>query len=186
MLFGRALVRLAVALVFALSMVACAGAPQTTTAQGADISDSPTKTAREARAGRNDSPAASIFTEGDYKIGVDDVLQVSVWRNPELNVTVPVRPDGKVSLPLIGDVQAGGLTPVEVSRHIESRLRRYIRSPNVAVILTELHSHEFLSRVRVTGAVETPISIPYRQGMGTPFGDTHHWVWRRTLIFMKP
>nr|WP_225444370.1 XrtA/PEP-CTERM system exopolysaccharide export protein [Pseudomarimonas arenosa] len=100
-----------------------------------------------------------------YKIGVDDRLQVSVWRNPELSVTVPVRPDGRISVPLLGDVLAGGRAPQEVAQDIEQRLTAYIRDPKVAVILVDLRSHEFISRVRVTGAVRQPISIPYRQGM---------------------
>lgn len=104
-------------------------------------------------------------SEGEYKIGVDDRVQVSVWRNPELSVTVPVRPDGMISVPLIGDVQAGGLTATEVADLIKKKLSSYIREPSVAVILTELRSHEYLSRVRVTGAVRTPRSIPHRQGM---------------------
>lgn len=100
-----------------------------------------------------------------YRIGVDDMVQVSVWRNADLSVTVPVRPDGRISVPLIGDVQAGGLTPMEVANNVKQKLSVYVRDPSVAVILTELRSHEFLSRVRVVGAVRTPRSIPYRQGM---------------------
>ncbi len=102
---------------------------------------------------------------GEYRIGVDDRVQVTVWRNPELAVTAPVRPDGKISVPIIGDVQAGGQTPTELAETIRKRLSEYIREPNVAVILTELRSHEFLTRVRVTGAVRTPRSMPHRQGM---------------------
>jgi polysaccharide biosynthesis/export protein len=109
-------------------------------------------------------PAGSDLA-AEYRIGVDDLVQVSVWRNPELSVTVPVRPDGRISVPLVGDVQAGGRTPAEVARTLEERLGVYVRDPKVAVILTELRSHEFISRVRVTGAVRTPVSIPYRQGM---------------------
>lgn len=100
-----------------------------------------------------------------YHIGVDDTISITVWKNPELSVEVPVRPDGKVSMPLIGDIQAGGLTPEQVASSIEQKLRVYVREPRVAVIVTELVSHEFLSRVRVTGAVVTPTSMPYRQGM---------------------
>lgn len=101
----------------------------------------------------------------DYHIGVDDRVQVTVWRNPELSTAGPVRPDGKITVPLIGDVEAGGRTPSEVAESIKKQLSVYIRDPNVAVIITELRSHEFLSRVRVTGAVRTPRSFPYRQGM---------------------
>lgn len=107
------------------------------------------------------TPAA----EGDYKIGVDDRLQISVWRNPELSVTVPVRPDGMISIPLVGDVQAGGNTPTQVADLIRQKLSQFIREPSVAVILVELRSHEFLSRVRVTGAVRNPRSMPFRPGM---------------------
>ena len=103
--------------------------------------------------------------QGEYRIGVDDRVQVNVWRNPELSVTVPVRPDGKITAPLIGDVEAGGRTPAEVAETIKKLLATYVRDPNVAVIITELKSHEFLSRVRVTGAVRAPKSMPYRQGM---------------------
>lgn len=100
-----------------------------------------------------------------YRIGVDDRVQVSVWRNPELSVTVPVRPDGRISVPLLGDVMAGGRPPQEVAADIEARLATYVRDPKVAVILVDLRSHEFISRVRVTGAVRQPVSVPYRQGM---------------------
>ncbi len=112
-----------------------------------------------------DTNRFASYVEGDYRIGVDDRLQITVWRNPELSVTVPVRPDGKISAPLIGDVKAGGNTPTQVAALIKDKLSSFIREPNVTVILTELRSHEFLSRVRVTGAVRTPRSMPYRQGM---------------------
>ncbi|TQV88877.1 XrtA/PEP-CTERM system exopolysaccharide export protein [Aliikangiella coralliicola] len=100
-----------------------------------------------------------------YYIGVDDIVSVNVWKNPELSITVPVRPDGKISVPLVGEVTAGGKTPVEVADDITNKLAKYIRDPRVAVILNELRSHEFLSRVRVTGAVRSPMSLPFRQGM---------------------
>lgn len=100
-----------------------------------------------------------------YHIGVDDQLSISVWHNPDLSVSVPVRPDGRITVPLIGDVEAGGHTPEEVATEIKGKLGTYIRDPQVTVILTELRSHEYLSRVRVTGAVRTPVSIPFRQGM---------------------
>lgn len=110
-------------------------------------------------------PAQAHAPVADYHIGVDDIVQVSVWRNPELGITVPVRPDGKISVPLVGDVSAGGRTPSDVAKDIQDKLATYVRDPQVAVILTDLRSHEYLSRVRVTGAVRQPVSIPYRQGM---------------------
>ncbi|MEW5835840.1 MAG: XrtA/PEP-CTERM system exopolysaccharide export protein [Pseudomonadota bacterium] len=109
------------------------------------------------------NPQAQAMSQ--YHIGVDDVLQVSVWNNPDLGVKVPVRPDGRITVPLIGDVVAGGKTPDEVSADIKERLKAFIRDPQVAVIVTDLRSHEYLLRVRVTGAVRNPVSLPYHQGM---------------------
>jgi polysaccharide export outer membrane protein len=100
-----------------------------------------------------------------YFIGVDDMLQINVWKNPDVSVTVPVRPDGKISVPLVGDVVAGGKEPMEVAEEIRQSLSKFIREPQVAVILTQLNSHEFISRVRITGAVNRPSSLPFRQGM---------------------
>ncbi|GAB3725721.1 hypothetical protein GCM10028862_00080 [Luteimonas pelagia] len=111
------------------------------------------------------APPATAPAPVDYRIGVDDMVQVSVWRNPELGITAPVRPDGKISVPLAGDVVAGGRTPDEVAAEVKAKLADYVIEPQVTVILTELRSHEYLSRVRVTGAVRQPVSIPYRQGM---------------------
>lgn len=111
---------------------------------------------------RNTNPMLLV---DEYRIGVDDLIQVTVWKNPDLSVTVPVRPDGRISMPLAGEVVAGGKTPEQVAQAITNKLSTYIRDPQVAVILTELRSHEFLSRVRVSGAVNEPASMPYRQGM---------------------
>jgi polysaccharide export outer membrane protein len=111
------------------------------------------------------SKESRAIIEETYRIGVDDRLQISVWRNPELSVGVPVRPDGMISVPLIGDVQAGGMTPEQVAKIIRDRLVSYVRDPSVTVIVTDLRSGEYLSRVRITGAVRTPRSLPFRQGM---------------------
>jgi polysaccharide biosynthesis/export protein len=114
-------------------------------------------------------PARALETraiiDDTYRIGVDDGVQINVWRNAELSVSVPVRPDGMISVPLIGDVQAGGMTPEQVAKAIRDKLSTFIRDPNVTVIVTDLRSHEFLSRVRVTGAVRAPRSMPFRRGM---------------------
>jgi polysaccharide export outer membrane protein len=115
----------------------------------------------------NEAPPVTAHPEAvtNYHIGVDDQLQVTVWQNPELSVSVPVRPDGKITVPLIGDVQAGGQTPTQVSAEIQDKLKAYVRDPQVAVIVTQLRSHEYLTRVSVTGAVQHPVSAPYHQGM---------------------
>jgi polysaccharide export outer membrane protein len=106
----------------------------------------------------------SVLTDS-YKMAVGDQLQINVWKNPELSVNAPIRPDGKVSMPLIGEVMAVGNTPEQLADNIERKLTAYVKNPNVTVILTSLKGHEFLSRIRVTGAVEKNISISYHQGM---------------------
>ncbi|MEM1434611.1 MAG: XrtA/PEP-CTERM system exopolysaccharide export protein [Pseudomonadota bacterium] len=112
-----------------------------------------------------DAPADVPEFADEYRIGMGDNLQVNVWRNPDLSVTVPVRPDGKISVPLAGDVDVGGKTPEEVSALITESIATYIREPFVTVIVTDVGSNQYRSRVRVTGAVSTPLSVPYRQGM---------------------
>jgi polysaccharide export outer membrane protein len=112
------------------------------------------------------APTAQDVTFSDeYRIGVGDSLAVNVWRNEDLSVQVPVRPDGKISVPLAGDVDVGNKTPEEVSEEIAKTLGVYIRDPYVTVIVTNMGSDQYRSRVRVTGAVNAPLSAPYRQGM---------------------
>jgi polysaccharide biosynthesis/export protein len=98
-----------------------------------------------------------------YQIGPGDQLQVFVWRNPELVATVPVRPDGKISTPLVEDMVAVGKTPVELARDIEAVLGEYIRSPQVSVIV--LSARSIFSEVKVVGEVVKPQAVPYRKGM---------------------
>jgi len=103
--------------------------------------------------------------DNNYRIGVGDDLQIQVWRNDDLSAKVPVRPDGKISSPLVGDIVAAGLTTQELAKAVTEKLGTYIRNPEVTVIVTNPASADFLRRVRVTGAVRTPISVSYRQGM---------------------
>jgi len=101
----------------------------------------------------------------EYRIGIGDSLQINVWKNPDLGVTVPVRPDGKISAPLVGDIVVAGLTPDDVAQVITKRLSKFVRTPNVAVIMTSLSSTTYISRVRVTGAVVQSTSLAHSQGM---------------------
>ncbi len=102
---------------------------------------------------------------GEYKIGVGDELRVNVWKNEELSMSVPVRPDGKISLPLVGDINAQGVSANQLAENITTGLKTYIRSPQVNVIVTSAGSVDYLLRVRVTGAVSNPRSIPHKDGM---------------------
>ncbi len=113
-------------------------------------------------AGAADAPA-TLPVSPDYLIGPGDTLQVFVWRNPDLSVTVPVRPDGKISTPLVEDMSAVGKTPSILARDIEKALSEYVKSPQVNVIVTIPVS--VFSQVKVIGQVLKPQSVPYREGM---------------------
>jgi polysaccharide export outer membrane protein len=117
-------------------------------------------------AGPIDLPDSSVeYSIEEYRIGVSDSLAISVWRNADLSMSVPVRPDGKISLPLIGDILAAGKTSEQLAKDISNQLTEYIRSPQVTVIVTNPSSTDFQQTVRVTGAVGAPSSMPYRKGM---------------------
>lgn len=106
--------------------------------------------------------ARNLDTE-QYLIGPGDTLQVFVWRNPDLSVTVPVRPDGEISTPLVENMVAVGKTPSQLARDMETVLGEYVRAPKVNVIVTVAVST--LSQVKVVGQVKKPQALPYREGM---------------------
>jgi polysaccharide biosynthesis/export protein len=99
----------------------------------------------------------------DYVIGPGDSLQIFVWRNPELTVTVPVRPDGKISTPLVENMVAVGKSPSQLARDIEVVLSEFVREPQVNVILGAAVST--FSQVKVVGEVRTPQAMPFREGL---------------------
>ena len=105
--------------------------------------------ARAADRGRTDQPKAPETTAGDYRIGPEDLLSISVWKNEALSRTVPVRPDGKITLPLLNDVVAAGYTPMEFRDILVAKLAEYMPSPEVSVIVTEPRSF----KVSVIGEV---------------------------------
>lgn len=90
--------------------------------------------------------------DAHYLIGADDVLTVNVWHEPEVSRNVPVRPDGKISLPLVGDVQAAGLTPTQLKAELETRFTKFLTNPDVSVIVAEIRSQ----RINVLGQVQRP------------------------------
>lgn len=98
----------------------------------------------------------------DYVIGAGDVLEIFVWREPDLSGTVPVRPDGKISISLVEDMVAVGKTPTELARDMEQVLSEYLRLPKVNIIVT---SEGLSNQIQVIGNVVTPQSIPYRDGI---------------------
>lgn len=106
--------------------------------------------------------AASSVPDTDYKIGPGDSLNVFVFNHPELSMAVPVRPDGKVSMPLVEDIPAAGRTANQLARDLEVRLSDYLRSPKVSVMVTGFVGGD---RVRVIGQATQPKSVPYRANM---------------------
>jgi polysaccharide export outer membrane protein len=97
--------------------------------------------------------ASAVDMSKEYLIGPEDVLDITVWKNcPDLCRTVPVRPDGKMSLPLVNDVQAAGLTPMDLRQHLTEQLAEYLPSPEVSVIVREVHNF----KVAVVGSVKMP------------------------------
>jgi len=133
----------------------------------------------------------------EYKIGVGDMLDVKVWKNLELSISAPVRPDGRVSVPLAGDIKAEGVSAEELAASITERLENFIRSPQVTVIVTNPTSSTYLRRVRLTGAVVEPTSLAYQKGMTvmdivllvgglTPFADANDTkLYRKTKTGTK-
>jgi polysaccharide biosynthesis/export protein len=124
---------------------------------------------------------AEPVTEAPYLIGSRDTLHILVWRSPELSMTVPVRPDGTISTPLVEDLRASGKTPTQLARDIERALTKYVQDPVVTVIVTNLVG-EFNQQVRVIGEATRPQALVYRKDMTlvdvmiavggiTPFAD---------------
>jgi polysaccharide export outer membrane protein len=133
-------------LVLSPLLVSCASAPKPAPAPA------PTPTTAENKG-----------TDSNYIIGPGDTLEVFVWRNPELTKTVPVRPDGKISTPLVEDMVAVGKTPLQLGRDMEKVLSEYVREPKVNIIVTTPASA--FSLVKVVGQVQHPSALPYREGM---------------------
>ena len=111
-----------------------------------------------------DNQAVAVEPISEYRIGPGDSLDIFVWRNPEISITVPVRPDGKISTPLVEDMQAVGKTPTQLSRDIEVALSEFIKSPKVNVIVTGFVG-TFGEQIRVVGLATEPQALTYRQNM---------------------
>jgi polysaccharide export outer membrane protein len=97
----------------------------------------------------------------NYVIGPQDVIEINVWKEAELTRSVPVRPDGKISMPLLNDVQAGGLTPMQLTAQISAALKKFISDPQVTVVVTQINSQ----RIFIIGEVTRPGAFPLVPGM---------------------
>jgi polysaccharide export outer membrane protein len=105
-------------------------------------------------------PQKSATADPNYVIGPDDVIDVAVWKEPDVSRIVPVRPDGKISLPLLNDMQAAGLTPAQLGAQITASLKKYVTDPQVTVIVTAINSQRFY----ILGEVTRPGAFPLLPG----------------------
>jgi len=106
-------------------------------------------------------PAAPATTDAEYKIGPQDVLRIDVWKEPDISRVIPVRPDGKITVPLLNDVQASGLTAMQLAASLRDGLSKYLTSPQVTVTVSEINSR----RVYLTGELTRPGAIPLLPNM---------------------
>ena len=128
-------------------------------AQGTTGSNQAAQSAVPAIAG--DTRTKSATADPNYVIGAQDVLDINVWKEPDVSRIVPVRPDGKISLPLLNDVQAAGLTPAQLAAQVTESLKKYVTNPQVTVIVTTINSQ----RVYILGEVTRPGAFPLIPGM---------------------
>lgn len=122
-------------------LVACAGSGPTTNAKACP---------------------APVAASSEYFIGAGDTLQIVAWRNEELSATVPVRPDGKISTPLVDDMVASGKSPTQLAKDIEAVLAEYVRSPKISVIVTGQGAS---NQIQIVGEVALPQAVSYREGL---------------------
>ncbi len=110
------------------------------------------------------APAVASTADYNYLVGPGDTLSINVWRNPELSSTVPVRPDGKVSTPLVDELVAQGKTSAQIARDVEEALSKFVRDPVVTVIVTSFVG-PYSEQIRVVGEAAKPQFLPYKQKM---------------------
>lgn len=140
------------------AMVGFAAMPGMTQQKQTAAADPDSRTKADQPANRTN--AASVDNKS-YVIGENDLLEVDVWKEKEISRQVPVRPDGKISLPLIGQIQASGLTPMQLQDNITEKLKQYISNPEVTVIVSDPRSHQF----NIVGQVARPGTFPLSEAM---------------------
>jgi polysaccharide biosynthesis/export protein len=139
--------------VFALSASIGAAQAQQNTTKPNDAKNDPPAATQPVRT------TAAPVSPGEYVIGASDVLEIDVWKEKELTEEVPVRPDGKITMPLIGEIQASGMTPIKLQDFISDQLKAYLENPQVTVIVKAPVSHEF----NIVGEVARPGAYPLSQ-----------------------
>src|SRR3989441_6424779 len=157
--------------IFAMAMslsLMVGGAGGLDTAKGQQDGKTASSVASDSKA--TTQPKEPISVAGlDYVIGADDNLHISVWKEPDLTNTLPVRPDGKISMPLLNDVQAAGLTPMQLATSLTEKLKKYLADPRVTVAVTQMTSQRFyvLGEVLHTGAMPLLPNMTVLQALAT-------------------
>jgi polysaccharide biosynthesis/export protein len=125
--------------------------------------DAPAQAAVNSASDRTGAPTLPSSSQGtsEYVIGPEDSLHVAVWKEPDLTATLPVRPDGKISLPLLNDVQAAGLTPQQLAASLTEKLRKYVADPHVTVVVSQINS----KRIYIVGEVSHTGATPMLPNM---------------------
>lgn len=122
------------------------------------------KAQQDASAQKSDTsekPAIAATSDAEYRIGPQDILRIDVWKEPDISRTIPVRPDGKITLPLLNDVQASGLTAMQLAASLREGFSKFLTSPQVTVTVTEINSR----RIYLTGEVTRPGALPLLPNM---------------------
>ncbi len=138
-------------------------------------------------AAQNYEKQGALAGQGDhYIIGPSDVLEIQVWREPNLSKIIPVRPDGKITLPLVDDVLAAGLTPLELKSMLEKALAKYVANPTVSVAVREIHS----KNIYIMGKVNHPGQFPLRQGLTvlqalSIAGGLAEWADEKNIVIVR-
>jgi polysaccharide export outer membrane protein len=150
-------------LLLVLAILSQVSAQNTALPRGADPATTGTVTT---------APLSTSVKDSDYVIGPEDVLQVSVWKEPDVSTSVPVRSDGKISLPLLGDVQAAGMTPTQLAADISVRLKEFMAAPRVTVIVTAMNSRRayVMGQVMRQGAVAVVANLTVLQAISSAGG----------------
>jgi polysaccharide export outer membrane protein len=157
--------------IFAMAMslsLMVGGAGGLDTAKGQQDGKTASSVASDSKA--TTQPKEPISVAGpDYVIGADDNLHISVWKEPDLTNTLPVRPDGKISMPLLNDVQAAGLTPMQLADSLTEKLKKYLADPRVTVVVTQMNSQRIyiLGEVLHSGAIPLLPNMTVLQALAT-------------------
>jgi polysaccharide biosynthesis/export protein len=147
----------------------------------------PPAAAAARRAGEGASVKVPPAAGGEYRIGPEDLLDIAVWNNTAISRTVPVRPDGKISLPLLNDVQAAGLTPMQLRDALAKRLAEYMPTPEVSVIVREVHSFKVsvIGEVKKAGQYELKSRATVLDAIALAGGFTE-FAARRRIVILRP